>query len=471
MKARVMPTLRTRPNVLHIVMLTGMLVLLSLNVFLHDPYVGYDAEDYVAYIKTLAKGRLPGIEDTGEFFTPPLPFFAPALLLTLFKLPAGLVLKIAQGINLLLALLTALSLLRITSIEGISNHRIALALLTFITLPVFYKTHAFVRAEPYLLYFLILYVEQLLKFSKDQLTTQQFALSSGLTFGAMLLSRQWGILILPAVFLYAFLTFLHSRTRRKKILFGFAISGAIAFIVSGWFYLSLWSRFGSVTAFNREPLAGFSFQNKDPDFYFGTGNGKIFSDPLRESFNDQLIPILYSETWGDYWGYFVFYGEDTRSQDPIQGGLLYRAVSQDPQPNWLETNRHQIASYLGRVNLISLLPSLLLLLSFIWGCSSIIQAISKRTWDESYNSRVLFTMIILFTLIGYLWFLIQYPSDNGDTIKSTYILQIFPFLSLLTGILLDRLGARLSWFPPVVLTVLVIVFAHNIGVFITRFLT
>ena len=45
--------------------------------------------------------------------------------------------------------------------------------------------------------------------------------------------------------------------------------------------------------------------NPAPSFYLGSGNGNLFSDPIRGAFPNQLLPILYSETWGDYWGYFV----------------------------------------------------------------------------------------------------------------------------------------------------------------------
>ena len=31
-----------------------------------------------------------------------------------------------------------------------------------------------------------------------------------------------------------------------------------------------------------------------------------FTNPIRPNFSNQFISILYADTWGDYWGYFVF---------------------------------------------------------------------------------------------------------------------------------------------------------------------
>lgn len=453
-------------------LLLGFLVVGLLNAFLHDPHIGYDADDYAAYIETLASGRLPGIEDTDEFFTPPVPFSVPAILSWILNISPEIILKLAQIINVFLALGTALALVRISDRISSGDPRARnLSLAFLLTLPVFYKSHAFVRAEPYLLFFIILYIEQLVKLAGKRIDPFIFSIKSGILFGAVLLARQWGILILPGVFVYAFLLLVTQKERRMSILLGFLLSGLIAFVVSGWFYITLLNRYGSVTAFNRKPAESFSLKNKPASFYIGLAGNELFTDPVRDSFDNQMIPILYAETWGDYWQFFVVFGEDLRSGDPVQADLLFEAIESDPPPSWLQTNRFKIAPYLGRVNLISILPSIIALVSFGWACGTSILRMLTCRLDYMTLIVILIVAMIIATLTGYLWFLIQYPSLDGDTIKATYILQIFPLIALLIGWYGFHRDRDHPWVYPLGMSIFLLTFIHNLGAVISRYLT
>jgi hypothetical protein len=458
-------------SILSKLILIVMLVLCLINALRHNPYIGYDIGDVIGYIETLAQARLPEVEDSDEFFSPPLPYVIPALFNGVFNLSLYLTLKLAQGINVLLALGSALVVVRISDRISRANHPFQnLTLITLLILPVWYKSHAHIRAEPYVLFFILLYVEQLIDLWKDRVTPNRFSLFSGGLFGAALLSRQWAILILPAVFIFAALLLKIQNERRLQLLQAFILSGIVAFLVSGWFYISLLARFGSLTAFNREPTDHFSLKNKAKSYYIGQGNGQLFSDPVRDSFDNQLIPIFYTETWGDYWQYYLVYGKDLRTEDPIQGDRLYKALKQDPTPDWLKTNRAEIAPYLGRVNLISILPTTLALICFGWGLLTSIKFIFNHTHYPNMLHVPLFTTIILSTLIGYLWFLIQYPSPDGDTIKATYVLQIFPFMAFLFGFVGARLSKAKTWIYPFILGLFVFTFLHNLGSMLTRYI-
>ena len=108
------------------------------------------------------------------------------------------------------------------------------------------------------------------------------------------------------------------------------------------FYIYLYSTSGSAISFNKDPMK-FSFSNQ-PNYFYNPINEdalKIFTKPIRGNFDNQLFPILYSDLWGDYWGYFSFTSSN------------------------LEQGRNQllIGDYLARVNLISLLPTFVLILS------------------------------------------------------------------------------------------------------------
>ena len=55
--------------------------------------------------------------------------------------------------------------------------------------------------------------------------------------------------------------------------------------------------------------------------------------------------------------------------------------------------------------------------------------------------QILFTLIVLCSLAGYGWYLLRYQNhgQGGDLIKASHMLQIFPFLGLLAGGMLEKL--------------------------------
>ena len=68
----------------------------------------------------------------------------------------------------------------------------------------------------------------------------------------------------------------------------------------------------------------------------------MFSKPIRPNFPNEFFPIIYSDLWGDYWGYFSF------TRDAVLTGR----------------NQALIGDYLARVNIVSIIPTIILLLGF-----------------------------------------------------------------------------------------------------------
>jgi hypothetical protein len=58
------------------------------NARVHDPRIGYDAVEHIAYTQALSRGRLPRQADSNEFFSPALPFVRGALARRLGIAPA-----------------------------------------------------------------------------------------------------------------------------------------------------------------------------------------------------------------------------------------------------------------------------------------------------------------------------------------------------------------------------------------------
>ena len=126
-----------------------------------------------------------------------------------------------------------------------------------------------------------------------------------------------------------------------------------------------------------------------------------------------------------------------------------------------------MASYLGRVNLVSILPSLLLLASSLFGIILLFQFRKSLTLERA--SLVFLTLLTLSTAIGYLWFVYRYFMQTSLVIKATYIIQLFIALLFLFAGLMEviRKKSQLAYY--LILFFLALVFIHNLPAMITRY--
>jgi hypothetical protein len=146
-------------------------------------------------------------------------------------------------------------------------------------------------------------------------------------------------------------------------------------------------------------------------------------------------------------------------------------LTNKPLPDWIDTNRYTINGYLGRVNFVSLLPSAIFAAGFIYALILIIRSSISKTTTNLESGLTIFTIIILCSLAGYGWYLFRYQNQGqaGDLIKATHMLQIFPFMGLLAGGLLEKLW---KWRPRIwttVMTALALIFLHNLPAMITHY--
>ncbi|MBI2758557.1 MAG: hypothetical protein HYX49_07740 [Chloroflexi bacterium] len=443
--------------------------LILVNAILHDPAVGYDAGDHLKIIKLLARnGQWPTVEQTKEFFSPPLPYLLPALVLRLRLFDAAGAAKFAQLINVGLSLLLTYFLLKLCDQFIDDDSHLKLAALTLLgILPVYYRTFAFVRGEPYVATLAVIASYQTLcLFSAQKKFPHAAAL--GIELGLLILARQWGFFLFPAIGILA--AMLAWKEGHIAVVSWTALSFVMAFVVGGWFYLLLLRQYGSVSAFNKTPAESFAFSNQPSTFYFGMGDGLLFRDPVRPAFANQFLPIFYSDTWGDYWMYFTIYGRDKNTGESLSGVFLLNAVGANPPEGGIETNRFQAGSYQGRVNFIALFPTALLLMGWVAGLVDALRHLRIRPVTNSQTKRALLALIVLFSFLGYAWFLIRYPSlGEGDTIKATYLIQIFPLLAVLAAGMLARMRTRWPYIERAVYIILVVIFIFNLPALVTHF--
>lgn len=455
------------------ILVLGLLFLINgvvvVNAIRHLPTRGYDSEHHYANMVAISTGRLPTPTDSREFFSPPLPYILPAFLIWISGWELEMVGKFAQMLNVLLSIGVTIYILKICELvrpSGVTLKRGALLSLALI--PVYYKTFALVRGEPFIVFFAIQSAYLALLVMDERRLSPRRMMELGVTLGLGLLSRQWGALLIPPIIFFICIIALKAKLAWRHLLSGLALCLGIAFILSGWFYIHLKINYGSVTAFNRPPQTHFSLFNQPVDFYIGLGGGKLFSEPVRDSFPNQFVPIFYSEIWGDYWFYFLVFGKDKRNDDLFLSNTLYEMMQRNPWPRWFRTNRETITPYLANLNRVGLLPTILALAAIIVGTKGGLRFIFDFNNDNLHGAMCLFMGIISVSWLGYLWFLIMYPNPNGDTIKATYMLHLFPLIAILMGSLLLIIQQRLRIVNRMLMIMLVLVLLYNLPAFFSR---
>jgi hypothetical protein len=449
--------------------------LILYNAYMHHSKVGYDSGCHLNYVRAFTGLHLVTPEESEEFYSPPLPYVIPALFdrITGMRLNLFWPGKVGQLVNALLSCGLTWYLLKACRLIS-PRPSLRLGALAFLgLLPVYYKTFAFVRGEPYVAFFAVavLYYVILL-FIRRRFSTGSALLLGG-ALGLCALSRQWGIFLFPAVGLFGAFQWICCPGDRRGIAKALCLSLLLGSLIGGWFYVAQRCRYGSTTAFNRKPMPTFAFSNQPASFYFGLGLDKLFTNPLYPSFANQFLPTFYSELWGDYEGYFVVWAKDLRqSRGFIQClGGEGNIVPVGPTPPWMETNVHSIRGYLGRVNAVSLFPSALALIAVVWAGMIAFRPTGDRLQERRQSDCIRFLlMAIAISAMGYLWFLVMFPSiGKGDTIKASYMLHLYPLLAVIVGLFLCRMERYSRKLYYSVWAVLLLVFVHNVPVMITHY--
>ena len=424
--------------------------ILIYNILYYDPILGYDAEAHYSYVDSFSRYlprrfRIPLSSETREFFNPPMAYVFPSAiqvmcrnfysadnLLESCKPIYGNLTQIFQTIMYLFSIYINLLSLKIISAKKFEFYSISYLLLTML-LAVNYRTISMIRGEPYILFFLSLLIYEFVKLENNNFKFKNLdILKLGLIIGCLALSRQWSFLLFPAFFLVIIKIELSSSLNYLKSI---SKSFFIGFLISGWFYIYNFFQYGSFIAFNIKKNEINYFDEFNKIFSIENITNNLFVNPIRPIFDNQLIPILYSDTWGDYWGYFVF---TSRFLDVGIDQIL-------------------IGQLLGRVNLVSTFTSILLIIGFFY----------RSNLNKNPVTISLLKYFILFSLVGFIWFVINYPTSSGDTIKATYIVQLLNLLAMLGAIFIDNIKNNKIYFG--IIMALTIVFIHNFSSFLSKF--
>ena len=437
-------------NSIFVLMSISTFFILIYNILHYAPILGYDAEAHFSYVDYLSRYlpkeiKLPNQDETREFFNPPIGYLFPSFaqlvcrniiesnnLLADCQPVYGKATQVFQTILYVTTICINLFTLKlITKSKNIFNVEY---LILISLLAVNYRTISMIRGETYILFFLSLFLLVILKAENRNydLGLKQI-IYSGFILACIALSRQWGFLLfIPLIVLLIY------KNAKLNYLKFWSKSASIGALLSSWFYVGLYQKYGSFTAFNME-FKGFSLNNQNLSFYIPNFSQLefLFTKPIRPNLNNQFISILYSDLWGDYWGYFTF------------------------TSRFLNDGRNQlnIGDYLARVNIVSIITTFIILIFCYLAYKK-----NKSNFIIQYVNLAWIT-----SLVGYLIFTISYPNTTGDTIKSIYIIQAFHLMVFLASIYFYELKRVNKKMHRGIIISLIVIYIHNFQSYLSHF--
>jgi hypothetical protein len=442
-------------------------MLVLINAIWHHPKIGYDAVDNLTYIQVLWH-RLPKPSDTGEFFSPPLPFALPSIFdrlcvnahqddleqFTDFQTSwicrtyDG---KFAQALNVFLSIGSTLLLLGICQRLNPDDRLFRFsALMVLANLTVYYKTFSQVRGEPYVVFFTVLTVYLGYELLRCKSHAGRAVWATGTSLGCLILSRQWGWFLYPALMLVSVAIWARDRQCGLSIGRRSAASIMLSLLLGGFFYLHLYEDYGSFSSFNiRSPIYPTAQQVYGLLRPTHLGGFELFRRPVRPEFSGSILPVLYSETWGDYWGYFTY----------IKPNSSYGANRYQTSPTFI--------SYLGRVNLVAVLPTLLLAAAVAFSGIRIVDFFRRGAPDAAYDVFVYLAALCM--LAGFSWFIYSYVMASDRVLKTTYMIHVLVLLIFPAAALMKKLWAIQPAAYFVLLGLLGAVFVHNVPAMVTHY--
>jgi hypothetical protein len=288
--------------------------IVTFNCFQHEYTIGYDAEDHLEYVRVLSDGRLPTPKESMEFFCPPLPY-APAAVIRAAGVADEEALKKGKELQAIYSFVLTFFLMKLCrEISPDARLRVwTLVLLGMI--PAYYRSFVMIRGEPMLAMWATVGIWLAVRmFVNEDGGTWRRAAALGVVLACAALSRQWAILLLPAVAMLALFRAFSDRATRRRTLAHLAIAACVFALLAAPFYVHLRLRYGSTTAFNRAPTTAPLLQRHSASFYTNIPLKTLVTAPIKHNLAGTMLPIYYSDLWGDYWCYYVVYAR-TRGRE------------------------------------------------------------------------------------------------------------------------------------------------------------
>jgi dolichyl-phosphate-mannose-protein mannosyltransferase len=373
-------------------------------------YGGYDEVEHQTYADLLIHhGSIPGPETRSEYYTPP-GFYAVAGLGELLaeKFSAADPWKVARGLNILWILGSTVFTLLIARLLFPGRTALQLASLGFAAfVPVVLKTAAMFHPESLSLCIstAALYLAVRL-FVRRSFSFWPAALL-GVALGAAQLVRAFTLATFAAVAVAFAFAVAFEYAPRRRLVKTFAVVVACTVLVAGPWYMRQATRYSN-PVFNQPTSQEPIWKRRPIAFYTALGLPKVFSDPIRPNYVNNLLPAVYSDLWGDYWGNFRW-GAPT-----------------PPTP--------AVARQLTLQSEIGVVPTVLAILGWVL---LLIGSLRRRAFDPG---RLAVGLLPLFGLLSFLYFTVSYPTPDGDVLKTVYMLITVPGWALGFGLAVGALA-------------------------------
>lgn len=399
------------------------------NAYYYSPKAGYDATLHKNYAEIIShQWRIPDLSETREAYNPPLFYLISgnivrgASIITVNDFDTSL--KAWQYFGVILSLVSFYLWFNIFNHLHPKNKTLSLtSILLLFSLPVYHKTVVMFSLELFFFFLTTLFFYYLILIFQPQPNYKKLFTLSVITI-ALLLTRMSAVVhLITAIASFVGLGLISKLNWKQVIKYIFVFMILVTIGVS-WFYIGRRDKdIYGVGEGNEKQEVSF-FKRQPPSFYFNIPFKFMMTHPIRLSQPiNQLIPVYYSDFWGDYWNYYP----------QRRTGITTLDVRKDR----LFTTPERV-SRLALQNQINLLPTIVMIAGFIY----LIAISIKNTFSKPDHQWLTHTLFIIFTLLtwaGFIALLTKYPSWKGDSIKPSYMIYILPILTYSLSIFLFKI--------------------------------
>lgn len=379
------------------------------NAFTYPSIGGYDAQEYITYAHDLvSRGDLP--EEVGVYHTPP---GYPAAAGFVAKLGRRLDLRdpdhFGQLVSAAAVIGTGLIVLMLARTLWPARPLLWFAAVGFFAfLPSVLKTGAMFHPEPLGMLVTAGALLILACMVRTRCYSWRLALPLGVLLGLGQLVRAWSLWMVAVAVVVLGVLALTERSLRRRVLMSLAIVVSVAAVIPAPWYVHQATRYSN-PVFNRSQPQEFLLTRRPLAFYVDAHVPDVVLRPWSGRFNDRFWPVLYAETWGDYFGIWSWGSGRGDRTDAIDATLARQSA-------------------LGVLPTVLALAGLFALLGL---------AVTRPREDVG---RLVAALPPVAAVASILYLSVAYPSTDGDTIKGTYALAAAPALALCFGFAVDWLA-------------------------------
>jgi hypothetical protein len=289
----------------------------------------------------------------------------------------------------------------------------ALAFVCFV--PVALKLAAMLHPEELSLFASTLAVYLAVRFFGRSSHEWRNAALLGVALGAAQLVRVSNLWLIPIVLAAFAAAVLGGSLAARRAGSSAAVVLLATAVVAGWWYVRQTIEYSNPLVLNRPAPQVPLWRRRPASFYIGLGLPQSIRNPTRPQFTNELLPTLYSDVWGDYFGYFAW---------------TTAASGTTPVP-LDSTGRKELETQ----NVLGFVPTLL----SIGGMLALLGPGLRRT-HAADPALLVVALLPVVGLLGLLAFAVTYPSGDGDVLKAAYALTTLPGWAIGFGYAVSRLS-------------------------------